>query len=241
MKRLLSTLKIDVVVQVRNQLYTIGIVSSVIIAIAISQLFSVSSLKGVVPAVILLVIGGTTMLYIGALILFEKDEGTLNAAMVSPLRASEYLWSKVISLNLLATLETVIMVGGALAIMRFSGPIQMPQLPLLFIGIVCIGVVYTLIGIILIVRYNKITNYLIPMAAVAMVLQLPFLYFWGLVKHPVFLVVPTSAPAMLIQGAFTSLPTWQWLYGIAYTAVLILGLGIWSYRAFHVHIIQKVG
>ena len=33
-------------------------------------------------------------------------------------------------------------------------------------------------------------------------LQLPFLHFWGVIQHPVFLIVPTSAPTVLMRGAF---------------------------------------
>ena len=80
-----------------------------------------------------------------------------------------------------------------------------------------------------------------PMAAVVVVLQLPFLYFSGLVQHPAFLIIPTSAPTMLIQGAFIQLTAWEWLYGIGYTIVWIAGLTAWAYHAFRTHIIVKVG
>ena len=112
---------------------------------------------------------------------------------------------------------------------------------LLLAGIVAIGVIYTLIGIVLVVRYNAITDFLIPMSGVAVVLQMPFLYFLGWVTHPLFLVIPTSAPTMLMQGAYIPLADWQWLYGIGYTTILIGGLAWWAYRAFQWHIIMKGG
>ena len=137
----------------------------------------------------LLVIGGTTLFYVAALILFERDEGTLKAIIVSPLRTSEYLWSKIITLAALATLESVTMIGGAMLIMSRTDEITLPNIPLMLIGIIAIGVMYTLIGIILIVRYDKITDVLIPMSGVAAILQLPFVYFLGWIEHPVLLVI----------------------------------------------------
>ena len=240
MSRLLSAMKMDVTIQVRTQLYTIGIVAGVIIAIAVSQLTGPEYLFSIIPTLMLLVVGGSTLLYVAALILFEKDEGTLNALIVSPLRTSEYLWSKIITLTALATLESVIMIGGAMLIMRFSGEVTTPNIPLLLTGIIAIRVIYTLIGIVLIVRFDKITDFLMPMTGVAVVLQLPFLYFLGWVKHPALLIIPTSAPTVLMQGAYIQLAAWEWFYAIGYTTVLIIGLTVWAYRAFNTHIITKV-
>ena len=117
----------------------------------------------------------------------------------------------------------------------------MPNIPILLIGIITIGIVYTLAGIVMIVRFDTITDFLIPMSAVVVVLQLPFLYFLGWVKHPILLIIPTSAPTMLMQGAYVQLAAWEWLYAIGYTAALVIGLTIWAQRAFHTHIIMKVG
>ena len=241
MTRLLSVMKIDVLVQVRNNLYTIGIAAAVVTAGMVAWLGSANQLFSLVPTLLLLVVGGTTFLYVGALIFFEKEQGTLNATIVSPVRPSEYLWSKIITLTLLATLEATIMVGGAMLVMGFFETVTLPNIPLLLIGTLAIGVLYTLMGIILMVRYDKITDFLIPMAAVVMVLQLPFVYFWGVFEFPALLVIPTSAPTMLMRGAFVPLAGWEWAYGVGYTAVLIIALTLWAYRAFAAHIIRKVG
>jgi fluoroquinolone transport system permease protein len=241
MTRLLLTMKMDVTIQLRNNLYTIGIVAGILVAIALSQLAAPDQLYLFVPTLLLLVVGGSTLLYVAGLITFERDEGTLNAVIVSPLRTSEYLGSKIITLTTLATLESAIMIGGAMLIMSRSAEVALPNIPLLLIGIIAIGVIYTLIGILLIVRYDKITEFLIPMSAVTVVLQLPFLHFMGLVEHPAFLIIPTSAPTVLMQGAYIPLSTGEWLYGIGYTAVLIIGLALWAYRAFNTHVIMKVG
>ncbi len=241
MTRLLSAMKIDLMVQVRNNLYTIGIGAAIVVAIALSQLADPDQLVGVIPALMILVVGGSTLLYIAGLIIFEKDEGTLHAVIVSPLRPSEYLWSKIITLTTLATLEAVVMIGGAMLLMRLAGTLTIPNIPLLLIGIIAIGIIYTLVGLVLIVRFDKITDFLVPMSAIALVLQLPFLYFLGWVQHPVLLVIPTGAPGLLMQGAYIQLTAWQWLYALGYTAALIIGLSIWAYRAFKTHIIMKVG
>ncbi len=241
MTRLLATIKTDVAVQWRNKLYAIGIAVGVIVAVGLSQLASPSQLVFVVPALMIIVIGGSTLMYVAGMIIFERDEGTLNAVIVSPLRTSEYLWSKIISLTTLSTLESIVMVGGAMLVMNWFDKLVWPNFPMLMIGIIAIGVIYTLIGIVMIVRYDKITDFLIPMAIVAIVLQLPFLHFLGVIVHPMFLIIPTSAPTVLIQGAFVELAAWEWIYAIGYSTILTALLTNWSYRAFERHIVQKAG
>ncbi len=241
MKRLLSTMKTDMTVQVRNNLYAIGIGVGLLTAAILSQLATAEQLSLIVPTLMLLVVGGTTLLYVAGMILFEKDEMTLNALMISPLRPSEYLWSKIITLTILATLEAIIIIGATMFIMSWSADLIWPNIPILLLGIIAIGIIYTLIGIILVVRYKQITDFLLPMAAVAIILQMPLLYFLGMAKLPILLVIPTSAPTLLMQGAYMPLETWQWLYAIFYTILLIFVLTFWAYRAFHTHIVMKVG
>ena len=240
MTRFLSTVKTDIIVQFRTKLYAIGIVVGVLVAVILSQLALPEHLPLAVPALLVLVVGGSTLLYVGGMIIFERDDGTLQALITSPLRTSEYIWSKVLSLSLLAAVESIVMVGGAMLIMLISREIAAPHvLPLLF-GVLSMGIIYTLIGVILIVRYDKITDFLFPMAAVAVLLQLPFFYFFGLVEHPLLLVVPTSAPAMLMRGAYYSLEHWEWLYGIGYTLLWIAILAIWSFQSFDKHVVMRM-
>jgi fluoroquinolone transport system permease protein len=240
MTRLLAAMKTDVRVQVRNRLYTIGICASALVAVGLSQLADGDLLAAAVPAVMLLVGGGSTLLYVAAMILFEKDEGTLRAVIVSPLRTSEYLTSKIVTLTILFTVEAVVMIGGAMLITSRSGAVSWPSVPVLALGIAAIAVLFTLIGIVLIVRYDKITDFLMPAAALAGTLQVPFLYFWGVVEHPILLVIPTSAPTMLIQGAFVPLTPLEWVYAVGYTGALLGALSLWSCRAFHSHVVMNV-
>ena len=234
MNRFTAALRTDVITQVRNRLYIIGPVASILFAIFAGLVSNPSNYFRAIPVFLLLVVGGTTLMYVAAMILFEKDEGTLSAVTVSPLRTWEYLLSKVVSLSLLALLESLILIG---LVTRFQGS----NLLLLVFGNLVIGIIYTLIGIVMIVRYRSITDFLVPLLVVALVLQLPVLYFLGLIESPLLLIIPSSAPTMLIQSAWVPLTTGQWVYALVYSLALVVGLSIWAYRAFYRHIIMKVG
>lgn len=241
MRRLLATIKTDISVQFRNQFYTIAIAIALVFAIILSQLIRPEQIITVIPALLLLIVGGTTLLFVGGLIIAEKDEGTLSAIIVSPLRPAEYLWSKIITLTLLATLEVVVLIGGALAIMSFSRNIAWPNLIIFLTGIIAINIAYTILGIALSVRYKKITDYVVPVLFIAIFLQLPIIYFWGIFEHPLFLLIPSSAPIQLIQGSLLKLEAWQWFYAIGYIVLQLTVLTGWAYQAFDTHIIRKVG
>ena len=242
MNRLASAMKTDITVQVRNRLYYIGPAFSVIAAGILALIAPTVELAISIPVAMILLVGGSTLLYVVGLITFEKDEGTLNAVIVSPLRTYEYLLSKVLTLTALATFESVIIISGAtLLIFRNTQKLVTFNIVLLLAGIIAIGVIYTLIGIIMMVRYDRLTDALVPVLAVAIPLQLPFLYFLGWLTHSAFLIVPTSAPTLLMVGAFSSLALWEWLYAVGYTIMMITGLSHWAYGAFRTHVILKAG
>ncbi|QPC84785.1 hypothetical protein G4Y79_10540 [Phototrophicus methaneseepsis] len=241
MSRFLSAIRMDVTLQWRSKLYVIGIAAGVLVAIGLSQLGTNEQMYLLVPTLMLAVAGGSTLLYVAGMIIFEKDEGTLNAAIVSPLRTSEYIWSKVATLTFLATLEAAIMVGGTMLILSRTDQVTIPNLLVLVPAVLIAGVLYTLLGIILIVRYDKITDFLLPMGSIAIILQLPMLYFLGMIENPLFLIIPSSAPTMLVRGAYVPLTPAEWLYGVGYTALLLIVMIPWAFRAFNKHIIMKVG
>jgi fluoroquinolone transport system permease protein len=241
MTRLLAAMKTDVMVQNRNHLYGIGIGIALLSGYIVSQITTAAALPTMIPIIMLFVVGGSTLLYVAGLLIFEKDEGTLSALIVSPLRRGEYLWSKIITLSFLATLESAILLGLSVYVMSLSQAVAAFNIPLLFLGIIVMAVLYTLLGIILIVRYKQITDFLVPVLVLALVLQAPFLYFAGLIENPLFLIIPTSAPTMLMQAAWINLELWQWVYALGYSAVQLFGLTLWAFRAFDTHIVKKVG
>ncbi|WP_404400423.1 ABC transporter permease [Pelagibacterium halotolerans] len=239
MTRLGAVIGNDLRVQLRNGLYVIGAVVSVIIAAAMAWLARPDQMALVAAAALILIGGGSTLLYVGAMIVFEKDEGTLRAIMVSPVTPSEYIGSKIATLTLICLFETAIMVGGAFAAMALSGPVDPPNFLPLIAATIATGGIYTAIGIVLVVRFDTITAFLVPVSLVAIVLQLPFVYFAGIFPHPALLAIPTSAPAMLSLAAWRDLAGWEWGYSVGYTLLLVTGLSGWARAAFVRHVVGE--
>ena len=241
MNRLVGAIKLDFVIQWRNQLYTVGIVVGLLVAVMMAWLTPATLMFRIVPSTILIVIGGSTLMYIGGLIVFERDEKTLAATIVSPLRASEYLWAKILSLGLLSSIESLLIVFGCFLFKRVFEQIPMPDIVPILFGIVLLGTMYTLAGFILIVRFRSITEFLIPMGIVAAIGQVPLFYFLELIPSPFLLIIPSSAPGMLIRGGYTELSGIQWVYAVSYSLLVVGGMVYWAHHAFVVYVVRRAG
>ena len=241
MNRLLSETLTDIRIQIRTKLYAIGIFVAVLMAAILSQFITPEQLAFFAPVLVLTSIGTTTMMYVAGMIIFERDEGTLYALIVSPLKSSEYLCSKVLSLTFLATLETVIMIGGTMLVLSRSAEFNIPNIPLLLLGILAVAALHTLIGIAFIVRFKTFVDAIIPLSLVMVPLQLPALYFLGLIEHPAFLIIPSSAPTLIMKGAYVPLTPGEWAYALVYSLLVLAGAMLWAQQAFKRHVIEGVG
>lgn len=76
MSRLLSMMATDFRIQLRTQLYSIGIGVSAVLALALGMLASPAYLPVLVPALLLAGIGGSTLLYAAVLVVSKRTRNT---------------------------------------------------------------------------------------------------------------------------------------------------------------------
>lgn len=241
MNRTLAAMRTDVALQARNQLYAISVGMAVVLAGVLAWLSSPAQLHRTVPMGILFIVGGSTLLYVIAMVILEKEDGTLQAVVVSPLRPREYLDAKIVTLSALATLEGIIMTAGTVGWVGRDSGIHWPSPSLLLVGLFALGVMHTYIGVILVVRHRRIMETLLPAGGIATLLQLPGLYFVGAFDHPALLAIPSAAPCMLVRGAFVPLEPWEWTYALVYSTALLVVLRRWARVAYEHHVVRKGG
>ncbi len=231
--RLAATMKLDLRLQLRNHLYLFTAVTTLFV-VAFLRLFIPREALGVfLPAILFFGLGGTTAMFVAAQILFEKGERTLEAMNVTPLRAREYLLSKLLTLTALATLE-----GLAIVILSYGFALN---LIMLLLGMIILAAFYALVGFIAVVRYDSATRFLMIVGPLLTPLFIPALGLFGLWSSPILYLWPTQAPLLILEGAFYGLPYWQLLYAVAYSALALLGLYLWAQRAFYAHVVRARG
>lgn len=232
MRRLLATARCDVTLQLRHGFYY-ATAFVLIVCVALVSRMPALDLKWLLPALVLGNLLLNTFYFIGGLILLEKAEGTLEAQVVTPLRTWEYLASKLGTLTLLGLVENLVIVL-LLAGFGFN------PLPLAM-SIVLTAALYCLAGIVVVVRYASINEYLMPSILYTSLLSAPLLPYllqwdsWLLYLHPL------QGTLLLAQGAFQPLARWQMIYGALYSTLWIGWLWYWAQHAFRRFIIAGAG
>jgi fluoroquinolone transport system permease protein len=233
LRRLFSTMQWDMRLQFRNGFYFISAFMVAVLVILFWQLPDFE-MGWLMPGLLLGNLIINTFYFIGGLVLLEKDEGSLEAQVVTPLRTWEYLSAKVGSLIVLSLLENT-------ALVALIYGLNFKIVPLV-LGIAITSALYALVGFIAVARYTSINEYLFPSMLYVMPLGLPLLDYFGLVEAGWLVYLhPIQAPLLILQAAFLPVAAWQWVYALGYSA---LWMGVFYFlgkRVFYRYIIGREG
>lgn len=232
MTRLAATLRCDARLQARNGFYLAVAFLLAIVVVVIGQLRHLPW-DAVIAPLILGNLSLATFMFMAGLVLLEKDEGTLEAQVVSPLRPGEYLISKTTTLTGLSLVENVIV-----ALVACGTDVQLGPLAA---GIVTASALYCLSGFIAVARYDSINEFLFPSILYLTAFSLPILDYAGLWSTPWMYLHPFQAPLVLLTGTVGPLAAWQWLYGLGYSALWIGVTFFWSRRLYDRFVVARAG
>jgi len=223
MNRLLTTMRWDIALQVRNGFYYATAFVVAMWALIFLQLPALN-IAWFLPCLVAGNLLMNTFYFISGLVLLEKGEGTLSALVVTPLRIGEYLTAKIGTLTLLATLENVLIVG----LLYGFGFRAVP----LVLGIVLVSAFYVLTGFVAVARYDSINQYLFPSVIYSSLVSLPLLPYLAQWDHWLLYVHPLQGLLVLLQAAFEPVAAWKLVFGVLYAAFWIGIVYRWSRRAF---------
>jgi fluoroquinolone transport system permease protein len=234
MIRLTSTMRWDVQLQIRNGFYYAAAFVALLTIILLSQIqVAPETLALLFPLFIFQNILINNFYFIAGLVLLEKGEGTLEGLVVTPLRKSEYLASKLLTLAILSLLETatVVLIVYGLNV----------NLILLATGTILLSLIYGLAGFSFVVRYDSINSFILPSVPVVILFSLPLLNYLGVWSSPLIYLHPLQAPLLLLKSAFQPIAAWEVVYGVVVSAVTIALTYAWSQRAFYKFVILGNG
>lgn len=194
MSRLAATLALDARLQARNRIYVVIGIVALALALPLRALFTPAQLHFFMPVLALSGVGLTALLLVGVLVMLERGEGTLDVVLVSPLRPHEYLASKILTVSALAVVE-----GVAIALVTYGPGFSVGWL---VIAIALRAGLVAAVGIAVAVRYRQLTEFLVPLAALGLLLDLPLVWYFQLSTSPVFLLLPTAPSLLLARAAF---------------------------------------
>ena len=234
MTRFLSVLRWDFTLQYRYKFYGV----SVFIVAFWAGIFSLFPTIGrsdsglAVPAFFVINLNMTTFYFIAALVLLERAEGIHTALAISPLCDFEYLLSRVLSLTLLAIVETalvvVIILGGEC---RWG---------LLLLGGLQLGVVYTLIGFILVLPYDSINAFLMPSVVYVTLLLLPLVEHFGGLSQSLFYIHPVEPALVLMRAAYLPVSPDDLIYGVVGGLFWVVICFVVARKQYQAYLVRQV-
>jgi len=179
------------------------------------------------------------LLFIGALVLFEKSENILQALVVTPMQVDDYILSKILSLTILSVISASLF----MILLTIFGDVEFDIL-FFCLGIILSSIMLILLGFILVSRVKSINEYLLSMAVAFLGLSFPpMLHISGLYENIIFYAWPTHASLTLFKGVFfaSGIELWEIAYGIGYQVFWIVLLYLLAKKAFHKYIVLKGG
>ena len=222
MRRLRASLGCDILLQARHGFYLVSALLAPVLGWLLGLLpIDRAGLDAILPAVMAFNLLITTFFFVGALVLYERSQGSLLALATSPIRATEYLASKVMSLTLLGLAESL-----AVVVIAFGFAVVGPGLVL---GGFALGTLYVLFGFVTIARFDSFNAYLLPAVGVTLALFLPIVHVTGAWTFPAWHLHPTFPPLLLLQEP--AAPA-LWGYGAVASAAWIALAFAWARRVY---------
>ncbi|MBU0711911.1 ABC transporter permease [bacterium] len=172
-------------------------------------------------------------LFLGGIILLEKGQKTLEGIFITPIRMGEYIWSKVISLTVLALLSSFLI---TVASVGFTFNVIW-----LFLGIGLTSVLFVFMGFTLVSFTKTVNGYLLSSPIYFVVATMPLLDYFKLQESPLFYIIPTQSTLTLIDAAFGPKPVGELILSV----ILLLGFNylayLWASKWFYKYIVLRTG
>ena len=223
MSRLSNTVRLDSMLQARYKVYVIVVGTALGLGLALRAVVTPEQLNFFMPVIVMYGVSLSTVFLVGVLLLLERGEGTLDVVMVSPLRPSEYLASKLITLATLALVESVIV-----AVVAYGLGFSFGWLVLAIVMRASMGVG---VGVAVGVRYRSITHFLLPGIFASLVFDIPLIWYFELWPSSLFYLWPSMPPLLLAKTAFFPVEPLQLVYAFGYGALVVGAALFWASRS----------
>jgi fluoroquinolone transport system permease protein len=164
-------------------------------------------------------------LFVGVMVLFEKNENTLQALSVSPLKESNYIFSKTIALSVISVICCYAMAFAGMGLDFHFGHY--------FFASLFTSNLFAFLGFIIVAGVTSFNRFLMKAVGLLITLSIPFLGYYGVLPRVWFLWMPTQPCIDLFRAAFyQDVTSNEMLY--AYVAMIfwLIVTGLLAIRTF---------
>lgn len=158
-------------------------------------------------------------IFVGVMVLFEKQAGTSSALIVTPLRPWQYLLSKSISLTIPALIISIAMTFASR---------ESVNLMLVIIAVFLTSVLFLLLGFIGAQRVKTFNQYILIIPMFIAPLSIPIIDYFGLWESPLMWIIPTQSSLVLLKAAFVEVVVWKQILSIFVLLLSIVLVWKWA-------------
>jgi fluoroquinolone transport system permease protein len=221
MRRLAATIAADVRLQFRNGFY-FATAFVVVFSVLLLRWLPADAAMLMLPVVMLGNVLTNSFYFMSGLLLMERGEGTFVVQSITPLRDDEYLLSKTVTLTALSLIESLTIAAAVFGAGTW--------LVTMAAGVFLAAVLFCLVAVAVVVRYDSINEFLMPSVPVTCFLLLPVLGVLGVGPTAWYSLHPLRGALLLMQ--LDAPHTAAWLaYGVGYPLIWFGPAYYWSRRS----------
>jgi fluoroquinolone transport system permease protein len=150
-------------------------------------------------------------IFIGAMVLFEKNANTLSAIAVSPIKNWQYLWSKGIVFSVIALAISIVMIKTG-----YSSRVNYFFLALAVIGT---SLFFAFLGFIAVIRVKTFNQYILVIPLFLIPLCYLLMSLFGIFDHGSMLIFPTYAAIILLKASIQPVGMIELIYSGSFLAL----------------------
>ncbi len=216
----------DINIQLRSGYWTVyGVIGVIYILILRNLPLNVRD-----DTAIILIFTDTSVLgliFVGALVLFEKQQGVLSSMSVTPLKLTYYLFSKVLSVTILSTVVSSLV--WVISLWSFKGyAVVLP-------AVVLSSIVFTMFGIGFAAGANSFNQFLARVVLGSMIFTIPLIPVFLFPRTGWMNVLPMNASMDLFLSIPNSVFSYFNLFDIVILTIWIYIMMIFAERQFQHH------
>jgi len=194
MKELAHLIRHDFILLARNRIITISIFLTVIYVVLFKALSSFGPTEKFLVLVIFNDPALLGFLFIGVMVLFEKNENTIAALAVTPMRLHLYILSKSLAL-------TCISLGCCMAMVIAAYGLQINWLHFIMAAILT-TMIFSFLGFIVVAGESSFNDYILKAIGIILLLSMPFLGYFEIVPLNWFFIFPSYPGILLFDFSF---------------------------------------
>jgi fluoroquinolone transport system permease protein len=182
--------------------------------------------------IVLLIFSDPSMMgfiFVGVMVLFEKQAGTSSALVVTPLQPWQYLLSKSISLSIPAVIVSLAMVFAS----QSGG-----SYVLVTVAVVLTSILFLLLGFVGAQWVKTFNQYILIIPMFLMPFCIPLVDYFGLWQSQLMWIIPTHSSLKLLTAAFEGIATWEIVLSVSILLISISIVWRWALKVYRVKMIE---